>query len=302
MYPEPTRIRVVSTDVGLDDALALILLKHYAPESLDYVVGTGGNVPADLVANNLAALAERYGFTGRLYRGSDPPGPVDAREVHGPYGLGNMRPRDVSLPPVEELAHDLGAHGAEIDLLVLGPATDAAALLEHEEVAPRIRNVLMMGGAFRKREGRLGNVTDFAEFNVYADPGAAQRLLKADCDVRLVPLDATESRLFTTNELLPDRPNTPAMEFAAKLVRYLADAHARLGEGQGVYMHDVIAAAIWVGLLTPDWRTAGVRRIVTEGEKRGYVECGEVGIETRYAEGFDPAEFLRLWGQAVSAL
>ena len=52
-------LRVGSTDAGIDDALALLFLQRMADPALDFVLASGGNVPARHVAANCAFLRER---------------------------------------------------------------------------------------------------------------------------------------------------------------------------------------------------------------------------------------------------
>ena len=46
----------------------------------------------------------------------------------------------------------------------------------------------------------LGNVTPAAEFNIWADPDAAQRVFTSGLDVTMVGLDVTQKALFTAEQ------------------------------------------------------------------------------------------------------
>ena len=46
----------------------------------------------------------------------------------------------------------------------------------------------------------LGNVTPAAEFNIWADPDAAQRAFTSGLDVTMVGLDVTQKALFTAEQ------------------------------------------------------------------------------------------------------
>ena len=303
MDDEGGPLRVVSTDVGLDDALALLLLSRLSRPHVDCILATGGNVPARLVANNCALLSDAFGMRARLFAGSDPPdlgGDRDAAHVHGQWGLGPRRAPERRLPPFGEFLACLRETSRPIDLLVLGPATDAALLLAEPDLAARLRDVVMMGGAFCEHDGRLGNVTPFAEFNVYMDPAAAWALTGLGARLRMVPLDATERRLYTAEEVAAGAGDGEAGRMVREMTRFLADAHVRLDCGDGVYMHDVIAAALWLGLLDADWREARVSEVVTGGERRGMIATGApLGRPVRYAARVDGDAFLALWQGAV---
>jgi pyrimidine-specific ribonucleoside hydrolase len=198
---------------------------------------------------------------------------------------------------------ELEAETDDVDMLVLGPATDAAALLDCPSLAERVRRIVLMGGAFAPRGGRLGNVTPFAEFNVYMDPAAAWRVVRSDAEVAFVPLDATRQRLFGAAELLAGAGGGERPKLVRELVEYLQAAHVRLGAGRGVFMHDVIAAAIWAGLLEPEWAQTRVQEVIPDGERRGLIVTGNAeGVPVRYARRIDAGRFLTLWRRTVAAL
>jgi inosine-uridine nucleoside N-ribohydrolase len=75
-----------------------------------------------------------------------------------------------------------------------------------------------------------------------------------------------------------------------------------LGQGDGTFMHDVIAAAVWAGLLEADWRAASVREAIAAGPRRGMIAQGAGGAPVEYAWRFDAGRFLALWHEVVAAL
>jgi purine nucleosidase len=73
---------------------------------------------------------------------------------------------------------------------MLGPLTNLALALQRRPELPQlVREVLVMGGAFT----RSGNVTHYAEANLYNDPDATAAVL-ARCEwrVTMLPIDITE--------------------------------------------------------------------------------------------------------------
>jgi inosine-uridine nucleoside N-ribohydrolase len=296
--------RVVSTDVGIDDALAMLLIERFARPPLEAVIASGGNVRAEHVACNCAHMRERFGLQAPLFRGTDPPptgGDQDAAHVHGPTGLGPFRSSPVDVPPIPAFVRDAQRHES-VDLLVLGPATDAALLLRHPITGPRVRSVTLMGGAFGPRDGPLGNVTPWAEFNAYMDPAALWDVAGA-CESRIVPLDATEQRLFAVDELSEGLADGPNAGFVRELLEFSAQAHEKLGCGWGVFMHDAIAAAVWLGLIDADWRETGLAEVVRDGRRRGLTRArDDAPVRIRYARRVDMDAFLALWREVVAGL
>jgi purine nucleosidase len=75
-----------------------------------------------------------------------------------------------------------------VDILALGPLTNIARLLSlHPSSARRIERVIVMGGAVHEP----GNIGPKAEFNIAADPEAAEIVFASSLPVTLIPLDVT---------------------------------------------------------------------------------------------------------------
>ena len=75
-----------------------------------------------------------------------------------------------------------------ITLCALGPLTNIAmALVKAPEVAGKVRELVVMGGACFE----LGNVTPAAEFNIHVDPHAAAIVFDSGIPITMIPLDVT---------------------------------------------------------------------------------------------------------------
>jgi purine nucleosidase len=129
---------------------------------------------------------------------------VTAEHVHGKTGLGGASLPEPQLRLGPQHGVDfiinrlLGAAPGEITLCTLGPLTDIAmALVKAPAIGPRIREIVMMGGACS--EG--GNITPAAEFNIYVDPEAADIVFASGVPITVLPLDATH-QVLTTQERL----------------------------------------------------------------------------------------------------
>jgi purine nucleosidase len=201
----PPRKIIFDTDPGQDD-MAAILLALASPEELDVlgIVAVAGNVPLSHTARNALRICE---LAGRgdvpVFAGSAQPMGrklVTAEHVHGKTGLDGP---DLPEPKIKlqaksgvaYIAETLQAAAAgEITLVTLGPLTDIAlALQSAPEIAGKIREIVMMAGAYF--EG--GNITPTAEFNVYVDPTAADIVLKSGIPIVMMPLDVTHRVLVT---------------------------------------------------------------------------------------------------------
>ncbi|WP_295813398.1 nucleoside hydrolase [uncultured Nitratireductor sp.] len=195
---------IIDTDPGQDDALA-ILLALGSPE-LDVlgITTVAGNVPLALTEKNARKICELAGKSDiRVFAGAIRPlvrTLVTAEHVHGRTGLDGPDLAEPEMPLQKEHAVDfivdtLMAHGEnEVTLCPLGPLTNIALALNREpRIAPRIRQIVLMGGGFF--EG--GNVTPTAEFNIYVDPHAADVVLRAGVPLVMMPLDVTHKALTT---------------------------------------------------------------------------------------------------------
>ncbi len=212
----PTPV-IIDTDPGIDDAVAIFCALSAPSLRVLGLTTVAGNIGLDRTTENagrILSLARAdipviRGAAGPRARGRlAPPHSVSLRsvtagplaragfaatDVHGNDGLGGVALPDPVAPPrdgaVDWMAETLTSHpeGA-VDLFTLGPLTNLAGLLaQRPEAARRLRRVIAMGGAVDER----GNVSPRAEFNLAADPEAAERVLAAGLPLTLVPLDVT---------------------------------------------------------------------------------------------------------------
>jgi pyrimidine-specific ribonucleoside hydrolase len=232
---------VVDCDPGIDDAVALAMA--LASPELDVLAVTTvrGNAPLEVTTRNALALLHAFG------RPDIPvaPGAVRALvrpagvhpKLHGGNGLGGVEiaesPAAAAEHAIEVLAGVLGpAAPASVTIAALGPLTNIALLLNrHPELADRIDRVVAMGGTVGS-----GNISAVAEFNVWADPEGAHRVLTEPAfDVVLVGLDVTYSA--TVDEPLLDvmRAGSPRGALLAAMIAGYGD-HGP----DGWRMHDAL--------------------------------------------------------------
>jgi inosine-uridine nucleoside N-ribohydrolase len=197
---------IIDTDPGQDDAVA-ILLALASPDDFDIagIVAVSGNVPLALTEKNARRLVELAGRTDvPVYAGCVRPMVRKARtaeHVHGRTGLDGYALPEPTMPlapghGVDFIVDTLMASApGEITLCTLGPLTDIGmALVKAPEIAKRIREIVMMGGAYFE----VGNITPTAEFNIFVDPEAADIVFKSGIPITMAPLDVTH-RVLTTS-------------------------------------------------------------------------------------------------------
>ena len=193
---------IIDCDPGQDDAV--MLLMAFASPELDIrgVTTVAGNVPLDLTQRNariIADIAGRHDIA--IYAGCDQPlvrPLVTAEYVHGKTGIDGIEIREPDTSLQAGHAVDfiiqtlLGAEDDSFTLVPTGPLTNIAMAIRKEpKILPRIRQIVLMGGAVR--EG--GNTTSSAEFNIFVDPHAAHDVLHCGRPVTIAPLDVTHQVL-----------------------------------------------------------------------------------------------------------
>ncbi|WP_136682710.1 nucleoside hydrolase [Falsirhodobacter xinxiangensis] len=269
---------IIDCDPGQDDAIAL-LLALASPEDISVlgVTVVAGNVPLHLTERNARAVCELAG-TGPIpvFAGCDAPLQrklVTAEHVHGATGLDG--------PPLPEPQQPLETtHAVDfiietlrrepsgtVTLCPLGPLTNiATALRRAPDIAPRIQEIVLMGGAYFE----VGNITPAAEFNIYVDPEAADIVFRCGAPLVVMPLDVTHKALTSPSRIRAFRNmGTTAGQMVAEWADFFERFDIAKYGGNGAPLHDPCVIA-W--LIRPDLFTG--RHINVEIETRSELTLG----------------------------
>ena len=311
-----TRKIIIDTDPGQDDAVAL-LLALASPEELDVlgIVAVAGNVGLAQNARNALKIVELSGRTDvPVFAGCERPMRrklVTAEHVHGPTGLDGP---DLPEPKkkleekhgVDFIIDTLRAEEAgTVTLCTLGPLTNVAmALVKAPDIGPRIREIVMMAGAYFE----VGNITPSAEFNVYVDPEAADVVLTSGIPITMIPLDVTHGVLSLSHRLegfvaIGNRSGKAVSEMLAFSERFDLEKYG----GAGAPLHDPCVIA-W--LLKPelfDGRKINVTIETTSELTRGMTVADYWRITDRpknvlYLRTADDESFYRLLTERIARL
>ena len=196
---------IIDTDPGADDVIAL-LLAMASPERLKIQALTtvAGNVPLAKTSRN-ARLAREWGQRPDIpvYGGAQRPllrTPIYAADIHGSEGITDVQVHEPAQPLAEGHAVDYlidtlrAAPDKSVTLAMLGPQTNLAlALAQAPDIVRGLRELVLMAGAHFNG----GNITPTAEFNVFADPHAAEIVLGSGVPITMLPLDLTHKVLAT---------------------------------------------------------------------------------------------------------
>lgn len=246
---------ILDCDPGHDDAIALLLALASPEVELLGVTTVHGNQTLEKTTANALRVLDLVGRTDvTVAPGADRPLVREltvASHVHGDSGLDGP-----ALPPagraalgehaVDFMERAIAASAVPVTLVPTGPLTNVALLLERTGGA-NVERIVLMGGAIAE-----GNMTPAAEFNIWADPEAAQAVFSSAVATTMIGLDVTH-RAVTTPELQERLRVTGAVgAFVADLVDFFAVYHRETYGWDGAPIHDAVAVAhvIRPGLVT----------------------------------------------------
>lgn len=249
---------IIDCDPGQDDAVALFLAMS-SPDELDVVGITtvAGNVPLALTQRNarmMCDIARRSDIP--VFAGCEQPmtrDPITAEYIHGATGIDGVDVFDPATPLQDAHAVDfiidtlLAADRGSVTLIPTGPMTNVATAIRREpRILAGIERIVSMGGAMR--EG--GNRSPSAEFNVLADPHAAEIVYNCGVPVTAMGLDVTHQVLSTRQRVarLRNLGNDVANATAGMLGFFHRYDTKKYGS-EGAPLHDPCTVA-W--LLRPD--------------------------------------------------
>jgi purine nucleosidase/pyrimidine-specific ribonucleoside hydrolase len=233
---------LLDCDPGHDDAIAILLALGSEELELRGVTTVAGNQTLEKTTANAIRVLELAG------RGEIPVAagagrplvrePRVAADVHGETGLdGPDLPPPQAEPSPQHAVDFLAERIQGTTLVATGPLTNVALLLaRHPEAKPE--RLVLMGGAIAE-----GNVTPAAEFNIWADPEAAQRVFNSGLDVTMVGLDVTHQALVNAEHARQLREAGRIGEVVAELLEFYGGFHRATYGWDGSPIHDAVAVA-----------------------------------------------------------
>jgi len=230
------------TDLGVDDAVALLVLARLPQLELKGISAVAGNAELHHTFENARNVCHLAGIEMPVYPGAEHPLFVPlhtAPQVHGLNGVGEVElppsPAAKETKPAWDALYEAAeaAEGA-LQVVAVGPLTNLAiALGKYPKLKTLLKRILIMGGA-----ARGGNVTPAAEFNIYADPHAAQAVFRSGISMVMCGLDVTMLAYLTPEEVdgIGDH-GTPVCRFVRESNQLALNFFERLN-GPGLCCHD----------------------------------------------------------------
>ena len=315
---------LIDTDIGVDDALAVVFALRSPELQVEAITTVSGNVHVEQCARNLLITLECMELRELplISQGEEAPLTlplVTSAHVHGSDGLGGiserLSPDGTRLyPPLEwplssirgvdtiiELAN---RYPGELILVPVGPLTNIAkAMLSNPTVMRGVREIVLMGGVFEI----YGNVTTQAEFNIYADPQAAQVVFNFGVPVTMTPLDVTHDVVLTRDRLDAEahQRNTRLIQFLRHSTQACMAYHQEREGVKGLYLHDPLAIGY---LLQPDlfdvveaYVQVETQDNLTRGRTVGNLRAkrADAAPNARVCVGVDAERFLRFFFDRV---
>jgi inosine-uridine nucleoside N-ribohydrolase len=234
---------IFDNDVSSDDVLALIyLMSHPNASIVGITVAATGEAHGPEGATNISDLCYMLGKTDiPIAYGSEKP--CDSHGNPFPDFLrkiidnlfSNMNvPKNphskITNSAVELIKKMVESNSEKITILATGPLTNIAEFItKYPHLKEKIEKIVIMGGAINVK----GNIqaldskstNTVAEWNIYADPKAAEIVFLSQIPITLVPLDATNQVPMTKEffESLSKKQFQPELKLMYQLLKVIID-------------------------------------------------------------------------------
>ncbi|GFZ26154.1 nucleoside hydrolase [Lactobacillus corticis] len=270
---------IISTDPGIDDAVALTIALNSPEVDVKLICPLGGNVSLENTTQNTLKLLTFLGKTVPVVKGSAHPlirKLKFAANVHGETGMeGFAFPKPtigVQKGFAVEAMHRVVANSTEkVTLIGIGPLTDIALFIHNYPAdLEKVEELILMGGCL----GR-GNFGVLSEFNFGCDPEAASIVVHSGLKIKIAPMEVGRQARVLPNISEKIRRNSKYGEmFYALFKKYRGGSFAT-----GLHIYDALAMGM---LLKPEMFTT----------KDTYLEIETKGKYTAGASLFDFNKYL----------
>ena len=275
---------IIDTDPGIDDAMAIFYAGSEPEIDLLALTTIFGNVTITQASRNALYLIDQMGLDIPVSQGLEcprvlPPFPPSSN-VHGVEGLGalHVRPAPGSLinkSAPEYLVEMAQQHKGELVICPIGPLTNIAAAMDLDpNFCSNLKRMVIMGGSLRAG----GNITPFAEANIYHDPHAANHVLHYGKNIMLVGLDVTNKVICSRDFFYEIAKYSPKFGgLLLEMSNFYINFYETAGKFDGCGMHDPSAL---VACVAPElFQTESHKlRVCCEGESSGKILIAPEGL------------------------
>jgi len=241
-------ITVLDSDLGTDDAIAILLLKNL-PQKPDYIVSSFGNTTLENAVRNAILLKKRLGLSTKIVSGlpipPDPNLPITEKNTfHGLDGLAGCAADMIKTLGITE--EDLSdyipfpvfrqelSQVDSITYITIGSLTNLSDLLEDSSLRTKLSGLYVMGGGLNEF-----NCNNQTEFNFSKNPKAVKNLLSLGVNITLFPLDITNHQTLSDNDIDRLEAIGSYPEFI-RFLRHNRNANAQYNGIPAAVLHDTL--------------------------------------------------------------
>lgn len=191
---------IIDCDPGFDDSIALLLAYGSKMFDIRLITTCAGNQTLEKISKNALKVLEHLDIDDNVYMGAEKPlmkALEVAEDVHGESGLkSDILVSDPKKSPekngILKMYQEIMSSEEKVTIIATGPLTNVALLVSSfPDVLAKIQCITLMGGGIHK-----GNVTKYAEFNIYTDPEAAYIVYNCGAKINMLGLDVTHKALI----------------------------------------------------------------------------------------------------------
>ena len=244
---------ILDCDPRHDDAVAILLAAAHPQIELLGITTVSGNGSLEKVTYNAQRICALANIVVPIAKGANDPlsGKAStAPTIHGVSALdGAQLPEPTfelsELSAVELIAKLVAECDRKVTLIPTGPLTNIAMFLQsHPELHDRIDHISFMGGSTDR-----GNWTPYAEFNIWADPEAADIVLRSGLPLIMSGLNVTHQALATPEILARiSALDTELAHVIVDLLTFFAETYRDVFGMPDPPVHDPVALAIIIDM------------------------------------------------------
>ena len=240
---------IIDTDPGIDDAFAMAYAFNEEKFNILGITTVSGNNGLERVTKNALKIVKFFKKDIKVYEGEARPlvrkPEIGGGGCHGDDGLGGVGEK-LPFGKAEKIHGvdfiiDMAEKYDDLVIVAIGPLTNLARAIEKNPKAmKRVKEVVSMGGGIG-----LGNVTDYAEFNYWADPEAAKLVFDFGLPITMVDLNATKSSYLSVEDFERMRDTkTEVGELLYEMQKIYTKFYNGWHNINGSRIHDLLAMVI----------------------------------------------------------
>lgn len=244
---------IIDTDPGIDDCYAIMLATLYDKFDILGITCVAGNKSLPVVSANALRIVDFQKVNIPVIKGAKAALPrlrkneeqenISA-DCHGSDGMGqsNLPYSDrclLNMDAWDFILEQVSKYPNEIEMICLGPLTNLALAVEKDvNTMKHLKSITFMGGSFHVP----GNITPYAEYNVWFDAEAAQEVIHAlanDVDIRIVGIDASNQVVISHGMLdFLSYEGGERGKLLERIARSYIEHYYHLNQVIGVIIHD----------------------------------------------------------------